>query len=187
MSELQADLTGEIGYMSEADLSILRDTASLPRAGGLLNVGCYKGLSCSVLATVGPTLDCVDTFEGVTELPTREFFEAWTANMKACGVRERIRLFVGDSKAILPRLMTESYRLVFVDGGHDLGTVYSDLREAKRLVSKGGCVIFDDVNIDKDGGHPVRVAADFVFGIGGWTEAPNTKLGVWFKPREWVA
>lgn len=181
MTEMPADLTGEFGYMSEADMTVLRNYA---RALGppFLNVGCFKGLSCSVFATIGPTT-CIDTFAGGDTCPAKDFQETWEANMNAYGVRDNITLYRGDSAVVMTVLGSQPkfYNVIFIDADHRYPYVLNDLRMAKLLVQSGGAVLFDDVAIDRNGEQPVTKAANVVFGKNAWT-VEGDKVGVWRAP-----
>ena len=68
-------------------------------------------------------------------------------------VKERLNdvnatLYRGDSKQQLKRYLKEhgenSADCVFIDGGHSVETIKSDYKYAKKIVQKGGIVIFDD-------------------------------------------
>lgn len=181
LTELPPDVTGKYGYMGHKDAGVLRMMASRKIPGRLLNVGCFKGLSCSILATVGE-VDCVDPFLGTEDGKFRDYYSTWEANMKWCGVRDRITMHRSTSEKVLPTLPDASYRLVFIDGSHTVKNAAFDLAQAMRLVTPKGCVLFDDVDSTFEfipDTIPVTKAANAIFGDR-WERIPDTKLGMWF-------
>lgn len=175
MSEMEPDLSGERGYMGAADIAFLRYAASRAVEGSLLNVGCYKGLSCSVLATVGPELTCVDTFEGGEGLQGG-FYNVWDSNMRQCGIRDRIHPIRGRSQEVLRDLPSGAYRLIFIDGSHQYVNALKDFIHSLRLLAPGGWIIFDDAAFGE-----VRQAANEAFGETRWEDIPDTKMGMLVK------
>lgn len=65
----------------------------------------------------------------------------------------RIRLFRGDTKETLPRVVSRlpTMDVIYIDGGHSLETVASDWRYAERLMDDRTVVLFDDYYPDLDG------------------------------------
>lgn len=156
MTELEADCTGRYGYMSVRDLEFLRWAAHSPVVGALLNVGCFRGLSCSVLATVaagmnaGPLI-CIDPFEPwydplVQSPPQPASYEEWDANMRQCGVRQFIVHHRVRSDKALPLLQERGVklRLAFVDGSHLYDDIRGDLEGVWPLLVPGGLLVMDD-------------------------------------------
>lgn len=178
MTELPADVLGKYGYMLEGDLALLRRLAARPVKGDLLNIGCFKGLSCSVLASVGPELKCIDPFVGGEDLPNYDSFAEWESNMVACGVRGRIGVYRDRSQDVMPKLKPHSFRVIFIDGSHLYENVVADFKNALKLIAPRGVIVFDDVNWGAD--FPIYRAANAVFGEGCWSIVPNTKCGVYY-------
>lgn len=60
----------------------------------------------------------------------------------------------GDSTMTIPKWiedhcdLIETYDVVHIDGGHSEYCIFNDIKNADRLVKKGGIVIIDDTNID---------------------------------------
>jgi len=156
MTELPADCTGRYGYMGTRDVEFLRWAANSPLDGALLNIGCYRGLSCSVLATIAGTMNrgplvCVDPFleaygQSVLAPDPPAPYEEWDANMRACNVRQFILHFRQRSGEALPKLLERgmSFRLIFVDGSHDERDVLEDMRNSWPLLRPGGLLVLDD-------------------------------------------
>lgn len=98
----------------------------------ILEIGSLVGDSARVLAPYG-SLTCVDTWEfGVRE------FQQNTRDLN-------IRAVQGDSTVVLPALKRRSFDLIYVDGCHVWPVVDEDLRQAKRLIRKGGVICGDDL------------------------------------------
>ena len=152
MTELPTDATGLWGYMSAEDVSFLRWAAQVPGIpGSILNVGCYKGLSCSVLATVGRApVVCVDPFDGKVPDYSPSFVpatrEEWEANMASCGIRDRILFFQGYSGEVLPALQRRGmrFKLALIDGSHTYADALSDIGYARLMLNPGGILVVDD-------------------------------------------
>ncbi len=66
-------------------------------------------------------------------------------NIRAAGIVDRVHLIKGDSRTVLPTLITGSYDIVFIDGDHSYEFIKSDIENAKRLVRIGGIVCGDDL------------------------------------------
>lgn len=179
---MAADVTGARGYMFRADLDALRWYAQHTPPGDILEVGSFKGLSTSVLATVGPHVTCIDPFLGGEDLPDHDSYAEFEQNMKACGVWDRLTVYRARSGDVLPGLIRE-YRLVLIDGSHEYPNVLADLARAKDLVVPGGVLLFDDVNWGPDSmgrNLPILDAAVAVFGPPPkWGVVRGTKLGIW--------
>ena len=124
-------------------------------AGDLFEIGAYYGKSAVLLGYLvadGERLFVCDAFEG--SLPT-------DANRKesryAAGLTQRVfesnyRRFHHDLPEILACSSTElrkynlsrGFRFVHIDGSHVYDIVKNDIEVAKRVLIKGGIVVFDD-------------------------------------------
>ena len=62
---------------------------------------------------------------------------------------ERLTLIVGDSRDVLPQLIRkkEKYDMIFVDGGHDGGIPFEDLKNALQLCKPGTLILIDDFHL----------------------------------------
>lgn len=64
---------------------------------------------------------------------------------------DRHTLVFGDSKITVPRFATNNdikFDLIFIDGGHDYDTAYSDLLNCRNLAHSETIVIMDDITIN---------------------------------------
>jgi hypothetical protein len=175
------DFTNQIdGWVTPYQLRYLYATAVLDRdlPGGILEVGCYQGLSTSALMQADDdNLTVVDLFtmqlpEG---LPQREAFEKnVTMVMNQCQLAHFINVhemssaqfFAHHSSWYHPR-----FRLAFIDGDHSYLGQRADLLAASRQLCPGGTLIFDDHCFPE-----VAAAADDV--IPGWWSLDG-KFGIW--------
>lgn len=166
------------GWMSEEELDYLYErTYELTKNGGLaLNIGCYKGLSCSALALACPEVYCVDIFEPTKSTPEVDAGSTageWFKNMQRLGLRERIRLFVLPSRAALSMFQRAdlTFRLIFIDASHEYEDVRDDILSSMAILSPiGGEIVLDDYV----GNHPgIKKAADE---IGGFQRVEGTKM-----------
>ena len=66
-------------------------------------------------------------------------------NIKAAGIAHKVHLIKGDSRIILPTMLSGSFDIVFIDGDHSYEFINSDIENAKRLVRIGGVVCGDDL------------------------------------------
>ena len=60
---------------------------------------------------------------------------------------DRFKLYMGDSREILPRLEHEEYKfdLIFIDGGHEYKIALEDIIKCKKLANKKTILLLDDV------------------------------------------
>jgi len=132
----------------------------------VLEIGCYVGVSlCTLLTDYFPhgTATALDWFQLGSEdepellgnlpegssVPTHDdLLQALRENVHHAGVADRVRLFEGDSKALLPQLLEDEgacqYDLVIVDGSHKAEDVYADALWSWRLLRPGGTMVLDD-------------------------------------------
>jgi len=165
MTELPPDWTGKYGWMGLRDVEFLRWAAQVPAVeGSMLNVGCYLGLSCSVLATSSPLpLVCVDPFDGqrdtlVGDPAVPASYAEWDQNMRQCGVRDRIAFFRGRSDRVLPKLLERGirFRVALIDGSHRYDDVLGDIVLSWKMLLPGGILIADDAIGFAEIGHALR-------------------------------
>lgn len=112
-------------------------------AGGILEVGSYKGLSASALGQAGE-LTCVDTFQGGEDLPNRDSRPEFDEAMRIMDLHPRV--LVGRSEDILGDLYREAerFRFILIDGSHEYANVKCDLMLGFSLLSMGGVLVADD-------------------------------------------
>lgn len=75
-------------------------------------------------------------------------YELFKNNIKS--IKFDIQYIRGKSENILPLLAEGVFDVVYVDGNHTYDTVRADLEIAKSLVSEGGIICGDDLNLQMD-------------------------------------
>lgn len=124
----------------------------------VLEVGTWNGDRAVEMAMVAPGLAYfgVDLFEFANaesderEKNVKPHYSAREVMAKLDSVDEigKAHLYVGDSNIVLAE-MAKSHAdgtmdLIFIDGGHSVETIRSDLKHAIRLVSSDGIIVLDD-------------------------------------------
>jgi predicted O-methyltransferase YrrM len=108
----------------------------------LLEIGSFEGRSAvwfleNVLTDESSRLVCVDLFTPVLEA-------RFDHNIRLVDRHQQVRKLKGRSGDILPNLEPTSFDAIYIDGGHDAGTVLLDGMLSWRLLKPGGILIFDD-------------------------------------------
>jgi len=96
----------------------------------------------STLIAIDPWTDYVDYPEYKGEQTT--IYNAFTQNMEACGLSERVTVKRGYSHEVLPTLEDNSFDIIYIDGNHEPEYVLEDAVLAFRKLKVGGRLIFDD-------------------------------------------
>jgi predicted O-methyltransferase YrrM len=65
---------------------------------------------------------------------------------------DRFKLYMGDSRDIVPRLEHEEYKfdLIFIDGGHEYKIALEDIIKCKKLANNKTILLLDDVLQDNE-------------------------------------
>lgn len=79
-----------------------------------------------------------------------DIFQLFIHNIKACGVQSRVEYRKGDSLSVLPALDDGLFDIVYLDGSHQYNQVIFDIEQAIRLVSTGGIICGDDLELQRD-------------------------------------
>jgi Methyltransferase domain len=177
------DFSGIIeGWVTSYELRYLYATGILDRdlPGGILEVGCYQGLSTSALMQVADRpIVVVDTFDMTIPAgtPHRETFEKnVTMVMNECNLAHFPEVNQRTSTEFFMHhntWYTDRFRLAFIDADHTFLGQRADLLNASRCLCPGGTLVFDDHNFPE-----VTAAADEV--LPGW-QSVDGKFGVWKK------
>jgi predicted O-methyltransferase YrrM len=176
------DFTGAIdGWVSPYELRYLYCVATLDGdlPGGVLEVGCYQGLSTSALMQANNgNVVVVDQFTMATPsgVPHREAFEKnVTMVLNECQLEGAPTVLEMPSAQFFSTWAHwhGSFRLAFIDADHSYLGESADLRSASRLLCAGGTLVFDDCN-------QLEVAAAANDTIPGWRSVDG-KFGVWTK------
>ncbi|MBX7144839.1 MAG: class I SAM-dependent methyltransferase [Oligoflexia bacterium] len=106
-----------------------------------------------------------------------EIYELFLHNIKTTQVDDIVMPFRGESDKVLPLLADNTFDIVFVDGAHTYDAVSKDLKNCARLVSEGGILCGDDLELQlgmADQAHNrENCNKDFI-------EDPKTKA--WYHP-----
>lgn len=155
----------------------------------VLEIGCWAGAStiswCDALKKCGLSGEvyCVDPWEPYfgdqeEDRTYRKMDEAarlglipllFEHNIRAAGVAHLVNVDRGRSQDVLPRLPDRSFSIVYIDGSHSYEAVLFDLCQARRLVTAGGLVCGDDLELQADSlpDHELKAALqtgrDFVY------------------------
>jgi hypothetical protein len=147
------------GYMTNHELVWLYEAAECLRLDGiegdLLEIGSYKGLSAAALGQSGHVV-CIDTFlDSLSGEDTEAEFRKNIAPFV-----ESYEVLRGPSRNRLLDLKGRRFRLILIDGGHDFGSVSTDLRRSWPLLAPGGFMVFDDY-LPPDQFPEVKEALDY--------------------------
>ena len=120
---------------ADETLTYLLETAEKTKPKSILEIGAAEGLtSCALLLSCGARLTAIE-LDSDRAARARE-------NFRLFNVTERVTLHEGDAGEILPLLKGE-FDMIFLDGPKAQYSRY--LPDCKRLLSKGGVLLSDDV------------------------------------------
>ena len=83
-----------------------------------------------------------------------EIFDLFNANVASCGMTDRVEVFRGDSKVILPALasiMFGQIDVAFIDGDHRYEGALADIKNTACLIREGGILCGDDLELTLGG------------------------------------
>lgn len=109
----------------------------------IMEIGFNAGHSCNTILSVNPTFKMVSFDHGVREsvLAGKNYIDNTYPF--------RHRLILGDSRETVPNFIrynpTTKFDLIFVDGGHHISVVTSDIENALKLSHQDTVVLVDDV------------------------------------------
>lgn len=115
-----------------------------------LEIGCFEGKATvwlleNILTHNDSRISVIDTFKGSWEhqgmntISMKQNFLENIANFK-----NKVDVYTGESKKIVPKLKDESFDFIYVDGSHEAVDVLRDGVLAWDKLKKGGMIIFDD-------------------------------------------
>lgn len=107
-----------------------------------LEVGVFQGHSLTwmfreILTHPSCKATAVDPFYNGTET-------LFKANIRAAGLRQRVKLFKVPSQEILGSFRKSSFDVIYIDGGHLMQNVLSDIVLSWPLLKIGGILLLDD-------------------------------------------
>src|SRR6185369_12243896 len=111
-----------------------------------LEIGGFKGRSTICMAQVALSVDSVDDFLGDPSQPDvvpGGTQDEMLANLKRYSL-PRVTVHVGKSSELAKTLPESSFDLAFIDGLHDVKSVWTDTQACLRLLKSGGVIAFHD-------------------------------------------
>lgn len=95
------------------------------------------------------TMVAIDPWTDYSDYPEYKgqqmmIYDAFTRNIEACGLADRVTVRRGYSNEVLPTLEDASFDIIYIDGNHEPEYVLEDAVLAFRKVRVGGLLIFDD-------------------------------------------
>lgn len=76
-------------------------------------------------------------------------FRLFQHNIQCCGVAQSVSYQQGSAAELLPRLPSESFDVIFLDGSHQYEHVAFDIEHARRLIADGGIICGDDLELQR--------------------------------------
>lgn len=123
------------------------EAAELRRLGAgreCIEFGALFGASTIEIARDARVVWSVDWHHGDVHTGPQSSLGAFMANIEAARVADRIVTVVARFRDVTPKLPTESFDFVFVDGTHTFSQVVADLLAAHRLRRPGGFIAAHD-------------------------------------------
>ncbi len=124
-------------WISAEQASFMQILLKLCKAREVVEIGTLAGYSAIWMARALPAAGRVRTIEVSSR--HADFAEKWVAKSD---VADRIRVFRGAGKNVLPKFADESADAVFMDADKSSYPTY--LRECRRIVRRGGLVMIDN-------------------------------------------
>jgi len=149
------------GWFLEVDAHVFVGMDSVQHArgihGDLLEIGVYYGKSAILLGYCvrpGEHLVVCDVFEELGDLPEESVAEhnTYHSELRQAEFRRQYRRFHSELPEVIAAPSTSldrdrlagRFRFIHIDGGHAYEVVREDILTARRLLGKGGVVVFDD-------------------------------------------
>lgn len=147
---VRAVLTRKPGPLSILEIGSWAGSSSVSWAKALERAECGGRVTC--VDSWAPYFDSsVDTDAVYAEMneaaETDDIFQLFLHNIRACDVAKYIQVCRGDSREVLGQFPSASFDIIYIDGSHQYDIVKRDIAEAIRLVSQGGIVCGDDLEL----------------------------------------
>ncbi len=111
----------------------------------VLEIGSWLGRSTVAMARAAFHVVSVDHHRGSPEHgPQVRTLAGFLDNLEQFGVREGVSVCVMDASHLITFFKPSLFGLVFVDGGHDFGSVSRDLAAGFELMAPGGVIAVHD-------------------------------------------
>lgn len=134
------------GFIHKVEEGLLAKEASrVPENGCIVEVGSYYGKSTSIMAAAanaGVKICAVDAWDNRgMGTALKDTYEKFIENMKPYPNVKPIR---GNSPDVGAHWAGPPIDLLFIDGGHDYDTVYSDMMAWVKWLKNGGVLMMHD-------------------------------------------
>lgn len=147
------------GWLRRADALKLHELAYCVR-GDILEIGCYHGLSTTILSQANRLsphrkhIDCVDN--------NPECIKAAQENLRARGLSAGVTMTFSDATVAVKAFAAagRKFEFAFIDHAHAYEPVYTVCRELDRVMLQGGFCLFHDFNDPRN-----REAGDADYGV----------------------
>ena len=116
----------------------LYQTAQHFKAKRILEIGFRLGKSALAFLKSSPDVQLVSI-----DIEVASDFDA-VQLLKDHGVYDRFTFIEGRSDEILPRLLPDTFDLIYIDGSHTHRDIVNDFKDSLPLVKTGGVIVFDD-------------------------------------------
>ena len=117
----------------------------------VLEIGAWKGASTINMAQVAKTVWAIDNFINLWT-DEQNIQQQFIENVQKYGVADKVKLWAGDSRDILPKFKV-TFDFIFVDGGHEFPVVNFDSEWSCKLIKPNGHIAWHDSD------HPPVAAA----------------------------
>jgi Methyltransferase domain len=143
------------GWLCGGQERWLFDTArALSDGANLVEIGSYKGRSTCCLGFgcrgTGKRVFAIDPFNGGPDLPLRDSFAEFSANINRCELSDYVTPKVGTSLEIAQG-WNRPIHFLFIDGSHKYEDVVADFEAYLPYVVEGGIVGLHDVDANWPG------------------------------------
>lgn len=142
------------GWCSADEMSAL---VSLAAGRRILEIGTWAGRSAIPMAGVAKEVWCLDHFCGDADTGLKDTLSEFLTNCQKYGVRDKIRLLIGDMWEVLPMLGLSRFNMFYYDADHSYEATHWALQYLLRGSRDGDKIVLHDYNDN----HPqVRQAID---------------------------
>jgi glycosyltransferase involved in cell wall biosynthesis/predicted O-methyltransferase YrrM len=133
-----------IGWLSRDEASLLYNNARQFAGKPALEMNCFCGWSTCHLALAGVEVDAIDPLLAVPELS-----EGVRSSLRAAGVNERVRLYAGETAAMIQELAQRCWSLFLIDDDRDSTAARGDAELCARHAAADAMILIHDLACPK--------------------------------------